>query len=68
MEWRFCDHLPGSNYFAQIVDIRTGTNHITSEQYAPDEVQVIDDDEGNPAGIALTRYSDNNCASQTVGD
>ena len=39
--WRFCDHLPGSYYFATKIDLMTGTTPLTSDRYEPDEVEVL---------------------------
>ena len=49
-----------------INDVRKGSEFITSEVYEPDEVEVIEDDEGNPVGVALTRYSENACKTEKI--
>ena len=45
----------------------TGVVHLTTDSYEPDMITVMKDSEGNPNGIALTRYSDATCTVNGVG-
>ena len=61
IEWRFCDHLPSSTYFAHLVDLRRGVIPLSTDSYEVDEVKVLNNSLGIPSGVALTRYSEEVC-------
>ena len=61
IEWRFCDHLPSSYYFAHKVDLRRGVIPLSTDSYEVDEVKVMNNNEGELTGVALTRYSEEVC-------
>ena len=68
VEFKICDHLPHTHYFARHIDPKKGVERITAADYEPDDVQVITDTGDNPRGVALTRFSDNICKSVKEGD
>ena len=50
--------------FARYLDLLRGTESLTGQDYEPDDVQAIKDDDGNPWGVAITRQSENTCKSE----
>ena len=64
VEWKICEPLPRTNIFARYLDLLRGTESLTGQDYEPDDVQAIKDDDGNPWGVAITRQSENTCKSE----
>ena len=68
VEFKICDRLPKTNYFARVMDMTRGVERLTGEEYEPDDAQAVMDEDGNPWGVVITRQSDNACKSSKEGD
>lgn len=68
VEFKICERLPKTNYFARVMDMTRGVERLTGEEYEPDDAQAVMDEDGNPWGVVITRQSDNACKSSKEGD
>ena len=68
LEFKICERLPRTNYFARSLSMTKGVNRLTSEEYEPDDASAIMDDDGEPWGVVMSRTSDNACKSTKEGD
>ena len=43
VEFKVCEYLERSDYYARVLSMKTGTTILTNSNYAPDHVQVVKD-------------------------